>query len=631
MAIISVSNLSKSFGADELFKDVTFGIEERDKVGLVGVNGCGKTTLLKILLGSESYDSGEIFVKKNCKISYLAQQTSSVSLNSLYDEVLSVFSDLIELEKKIEEMNKKTDMTAEEADYSVRLHDEFVQGGGLVYKSRVTSALLGLGFSENDFSLSVSKLSGGQITRLLLCKTLLSDSDMIFLDEPTNHLDIASVRWLEKFLIDYKGAFLVVSHDRYFLDRVTNKTFGMKCGKLSVYPGNYSVYVKLKEERELTISRNYNNTMREVKRIEGIIEQQRQWNRERNIRTAESKQKMIDRLTENLEAPEGAQKQIRFKFGINKPSANDVLKVSGIEKSFGDKKIFGSANMDIKKGDRVFLLGNNGCGKSTLFKIIMRQMMPSKGEFSVGVGVEIGYYDQMQSNISENKDVFSEIYDAYPKMHESEVRNALAAFLFRGDDCFKTISELSGGERARVLLCKLMLSGANFLILDEPTNHLDIESCEALEAALSDYDGTLLVVSHDRYFINKLARKIYHLDKSGSSFYDGNYDYYLEKSAMFENAVSDSGKKTEKVNEYKLEKQRRSEKNRLSGRLSRCEQRISELEAEVAECGELLCAPEISSDFEKTMEISEKIEKLNAELDSLMQQWQEISEQLEEL
>ena len=629
MALISVSSLSKSFGADELFSGVTFGIEDRDKVGLVGVNGCGKTTLMKILLGLEPSDSGEIYIRKNCRISYLEQQTSSVSLKPLYDEVLSVYSDLIELEKKIEEMNGKTDMTEEEASLAAKLHETYVSGGGLEFRSRVSSALKGLGFSENDFSLSVSKLSGGQITRLLLCKTLLSGADMIFLDEPTNHLDIESVQWLEKFLIDYKGAFLVISHDRYFLDRVTNKTFGMGHGKLAVYPGNYSVYVKLKEERELTVKRNYDNTMREVKRIEGIIEQQRRWNRERNIRTAESKQKMIDRMTENLEAPEAAEKHIRFKFGINKASANDVLKVSGVSKSFGDKTVFFDVNMDVKKSDRVFLLGSNGCGKSTLFKIIMKRLTANEGTVSVGTGVEIGYYDQMQSNLSENKDVFTEIYDAYPKMLESEVRNALAAFLFRGDDVFKTISDLSGGERARVLLCKLMLSGANFLILDEPTNHLDIESCEALESALSDYEGTLLVVSHDRYFINKLAEKIYYLDGS-VRFYDGNYDYFLEKSAMFEETKPAVCKKAEKVNDYKLEKQKKSQFNRLNGQLSRCEQSISELEAEIAENNNLLCDPEIAGDYVKTMEITEQVNALSAQLDELMEKWQELSEQLEE-
>ena len=530
MALLTLSNVCKSYGIDTVLENVSFGVEDRDRIGLVGVNGCGKTTLFKIITGDEDMDSGEVFMRKSCRISYLRQQTSSVSLLSLYDEVLSAFPRLLELEKQLSQLEKIENMTHEQATLQTRLHDEFVDGGGLVFRSRISSALKGLGFSENEFSLSVSKLSGGQITRLLLCKTILSGADLILLDEPTNHLDIASCEWLERFLNEYKGAYIVISHDRYFLDRVTDKTIEIRNNKASVYNGNYSVFQKLKSERELTVQRNYDNTMREVKRIEGIIEQQKRWNRERNIRTAESKQKMIDRLCDGLEAPEAAEKQIRFRFSVRRDAPNEILKINGVAKSFGGKMLFENASIDIRKGDRAFILGGNGCGKTTLFKIIMKQYFADKGDFSFGSSVEVGYYDQMQSNIDDNKDVFSEIYDEYPNMLESEVRSALAAFLFRGEDVFKQIKTLSGGERARVLLCKLMLSGANFLILDEPTNHLDIASCEALEFALSDYDGTLLIVSHDRYFINKMADKIYSLDKTGTKLYDGNYDYYLEKT-----------------------------------------------------------------------------------------------------
>ncbi len=630
MALVSFGNVTKSFGENILFENVSFGIEEKDKIGLVGVNGCGKTTLFRIITGFEDYDSGEVFVRKDCCISYLEQQISSGSLRSVYDEVLSVFDRLLVLEERLSELEKIENMTEDEAELQSRLHDEYVRGDGLVFKSRTASTLKGLGFSEADFSLSVSKLSGGQITRLMLCKTLLSGADLILLDEPTNHLDIESVQWLEKFLSDYTGAYIVISHDRYFLDHVTDKTIDIAYRRVSKYIGGYSEYLKKREDRELAVQRNYDNTMREVKRIEGIIEQQKQWNRERNIKTAESKQKSIDRLLEGLETPDSPEKNIKFKFNLRRNCGNEVLNAEGISKSFGDKTIFQNAGMNIRKGERAFLLGANGCGKTTFLKILMKQSYGSSGTFSFGAGVEVGYYDQLQSNLAEEKTVFQEIYDEYPEMKESEVRSALAAFLFRGEDVFKIINTLSGGERARVLLCKLMLSGANFLILDEPTNHLDIASCEALEAALSDYEGTLLAVSHDRYFINKLANKIYFLDKSGTTLFDGNYDYYLEKSQMYKSNIEiQPAKKVEKVNDYKLEKERRSLLNRLSGKLSRCEERISELEEAIALCNEKLCDTAVSSDYEKSMEISSEAEKFSEELDEQMELWQKLSEELE--
>ena len=629
MAILTISNICKSYGIDSILENVSFGVEDKDRIGLVGSNGCGKTTLFKIITGEEDADSGDVFVRKSCRISHLKQQTSSTSLLSVYNEVLSAFPRLTELEEKLAEFENMENLTESDVALQTRLHDEYVAGGGLVYKSHISSALKGLGFTEKEFSLSVSKLSGGQITRLLLCKTLLSGADLILLDEPTNHLDIASCQWLEKFLNEYNGAYIVISHDRYFLDRVTEKTVEISHSRATLYNGNYTVFQKLKAERELTISRRYENTMQEVRRIEGIIEQQKQWNRERNIRTAESKQKMIARMMEGLEAPESAEGKIKFRFAVRRNAPNDILIAKGISKSFGGKEIFSNASVHIRKGDRSFILGDNGCGKTTLFKIFMKQLFPDRGEFTFGPGVEIGYYDQMQSNIDNNKDVFSEIYDSYPHMLESEVRRALAAFLFRGDDVFKQIKTLSGGERARVLLCKLMLSGANFLILDEPTNHLDIASCEALESALEGYEGTLLIVSHDRYFINKMARRIYSLKSDGTVFYDGNYDYYLEKTSVStEQKIKEAPKRV--VNDYKLEKERRSALNRLKGQLSRCEDLISEIEEKIEGINNQLTDPSVTSDYEKTIELSKELDALNLELEENMELWQELSIQIEE-
>ncbi len=621
MILLGVNGLEKSFGAEELFSEVSFSVESGEKIGLVGANGCGKTTLFKIITGEEPADGGQITLAKGMKLSYMEQMMQFSG--SVYEECLSCFSDLLELEQRIEEINDvlEEEQSSELIERQHQLQEQFFREGGAEFRSRIKGVLTGLGFSEQEFS--AQQLSGGQKTRLMLAKILLSRADLLLLDEPTNHLDIASVEWLERYLKEYNGAFMVISHDRYFLDKVTDKTFAMSSGALKSYPGNYSRYLHLKEEEQKTITRNYENTQREIKRIEGIIAQQKQWNRERNIRTAEHKQKSIDRLQANLVTPEEKQRAIRLSFGVSALGPQEFLKVRNAEKQFGTKRIFQNVSMDVRQKNRVFLLGKNGCGKTTLMKMILGKCVGG-GEFTLGPGVTIGYYDQMQSDLPAGKTILDTLWDAYPSKTRTELCNALAAFLFYGDDVEKTVDVLSGGEKARVLLCRLMLSGANFLLLDEPTNHLDIASREALEEALSCYEGTLFMISHDRYFINRLATKIYELSPQGAVCYDGDYDYYVAKRVE----VSVPDEKAQKKNsDYKEAKERRSAMNRATGKLNRCEEEIAVLEQEIEELQKKM--EESASDYNKSMELFSECEKKKVKLETLMQEWEQLSQELE--
>ena len=635
MILINTSDLKKEYGTRVLFDNASFSIEHNDKIGFVGANGAGKSTIFKMLTEEIKPDGGEVFKSRELILGYMQQHAQLNTEKTLWAELMTVYKPLIDIEHRLSAVESKINngigdlqqLTEEQH----RLNEEYEKNGGFVYKNIAKASLLGLGFKEEEFEMDFSSLSGGQQTRVILCKLLLGQSNLLLLDEPTNHLDIESTEWLEGFLKDYNGAFIIISHDRYFLDRVTNKTFELENSRLTVYNGNYSSYVKQKEEREKTLLRNYENTTKEIQRIEGIIEQQKRWNREKNIKTAESKQKQIDRLEKDLEKPEIFNESIKFKFSADAVGGTEVLRCKGLEMAFDSKRLFENTDIEINRGERVFLLGANGCGKTTLFKIITGEIEPLAGTVKTGANVSVGYFDQKQQNLSMEKDAIDEVWDTYPKMTQTEVRNAMAAFLFKNDDVFTPISNLSGGERARIALIKLMLSGSNFLILDEPTNHLDIKSREALEDALLGYEGTMFVVSHDRYFINKLATKIYYMNSDGVNLYNGDYTYFSEKRK--ENRVEEKAvqKETTAKLDYKAQKQYESELRKLKNRISAIEKEIEEVENSVSDLEQQLMLPENATDFEKSMQISTSIEENKNRLDELYAEWEEKSTALAEL
>lgn len=634
MILVNANNLKKTFGDEVLFENVSFNIDLEDKIGLVGINGAGKSTLFKILTGEVSSDGGEIFKNKDLKIGYLDQYACNESDKSVYDEILTVFEDIIKIEKELDEI--RGDIETEKDEEAIQrlvmrqtvLNERYEEMGGFYYKSRAKSALLGLGFAEEEFSLPVSALSGGQKTRVSLSKILLSGSNLLLLDEPTNHLDIAAVEWLEDFLKSYKGAVLVISHDRFFLDRVTNRTFEIDTGALYSQNGNYSFYVKQREIEKLTKQRKYDNTVKEIERLEAVVEQQRRWNREKNIKTAENKLKVIDKLRETLDKPEETLSEVAFSFKAVPGGGEIALECSGISKGFDNKKLFENADLFVKKGEKVFILGPNGCGKTTLLKIITGECEPDDGDFRIGANTFVGYYDQIQENLSMEKTVIDEVWDEYPTLTETQIRNALAAFLFRGEDVFKEIKKLSGGERARVELVKLILKKVNFLIMDEPTNHMDIESKEALEKALSEYDGTMLIVSHDRYFIDKLADKIYYMDKNGVTLYGGNYSYFTEKFKKTKEEKNTIKKETTAAIDYREQKRIESEKRKKQTKIKKCEEKIAELEEKIEQLTNELQSPVIATDYEKAMELSNTVSELNSELEEVYLKWEEL--QIEE-
>lgn len=627
MGLLNAGNLKKAFGTDVVFSGVSFEIQENDRIGLVGRNGCGKTTLLRILTGELSPDEGTVGRASDARLGYMEQQACRDPERTAYDEVLTVFRTLSELEKEIEQVNRSLQDKPGNADALIErqaeLNDRFLSGGGLTYRSRARSALIGLGFSEEQLGQKVGVLSGGQRAKLQLAKLLLGGASLLLLDEPTNHLDISSVRWLEDFLRSWSGAFVVTSHDRYFLDRITGRTFEMENGRLQVYKGNYTAYLAQKGENDLAARRKYDNTQKEIARIEGIVEQQRRWNRERNIRTAESKLKSIERLKSTLEKPEEEEDSIRFRFGTERRSGNDVLSVKDLALSFDGREIFRNVDMEIHRGERIFLIGPNGCGKTSLLKALLGINAPAEGSVRFGEGVDTGYYDQLQTGLRPEKKVIDEIWDYYPRMNETEVRSALALFLFRGEDVFKPVSALSGGERARILLLRLMLSRDNFLLLDEPTNHLDIRSCEALESALQDYDGTLLAVSHDRYLINKFADRIYYLRSDGATPYGGNYDDFL---AATETARAEEPKASAGGEEYRVRKEREAAVRKEKAEMRRLEERIGQTEQELEELSEKLSEPETASDYQAAMELTEKIAGLKRENDAAFSRWSELAQ-----
>ncbi|MCF2651624.1 ribosomal protection-like ABC-F family protein [Anaeromassilibacillus senegalensis] len=636
MAILTVNNIKKMFGTDTIIQDITFEVQKGDRIGLVGINGSGKTTLFKVLNGEYSADEGSFTPARDTSIGYMEQHVCRDMEKPAFDEVMTVFAPLLKMEAEIERLTAEIAAVPENIDALIEkqteLNDRFIADGGLTCRNRARSTLIGLGFAPEQIYAPIGVLSGGQKAKIQLAKMLLGESNLLLLDEPTNHLDIPSVEWLEDFLKNYSGSYIVISHDRYFLDAVTNRTFEIENTRLTEYKGNYTRFLHQKEENRVAMQRVYDNTQREIKRIEGIIEQQKRFNQERNYVTIASKQKSIDRLEATLQKPEDEPDTIRFQFKASQRGGNDVLMAEDLALQFGENRLFQNVNLEIKRGEKVFLIGPNGCGKTSLLKILLDIYKETAGEHRFGANIDIGYYDQAQGNLDESKTVIDEIWDLHPYMTQTQVRSALAVFLFKGEDVYKPVKGLSGGERARVLLLKLMLSKANLLILDEPTNHLDIGSCEALENALLGYDGTLFVVSHDRYLINKLADKIYYLDPTGTTLYLGNYDAYLEarqqKEAAAEAAASLEA--TAKPNAYRQKKERASEIRKKKAALSKCERDIEATELEIEALNEKLLDPEIASDYEQTLDITNQIAACKEQSDALMNEWTALNIWLEE-
>ena len=632
MSLLSLSKVNKYFGEHCLFENVSFSVEEHDKIGLIGANGTGKTTLFKTILDEDTQDGGEIFLPKGTEIGYLEQHVGISSDLSVYEEVLTVYSHLKNMEERMLELTGNIEAGIGNAEENAhRLHkitEEYKENDGYTYKNIARASLMGLGFTEEDLDKPFSLLSGGQKTRVSLCKILLSSSNLLLLDEPTNHLDIASVEWLENFLASYKGAFIVISHDRYFLDKVTNKTFELEYQHLTAFDGNYSRYLKLKEENEKYIERRYENTMREIKRIEGIIEQQKRWNRERNIKTAEHKQKSIDRLKETLVIPKEELENIKPHFEVARTGPNEVLDVKGLSKAYGDNILFNNVDFLIRRGERVFLLGDNGCGKTTLFKIMLDVEKQDTGKIKIGPNVDVGYFDQTQATLDYSKTLFDEVANSFPELTITDVRNALAGFLFKADDAFKFISELSGGERARLMLLELMLKRANFLLLDEPTNHLDIKSREMLETALEKYQGTIFAISHDRYFINKLSTRIMHINNKALENYDGNYSYFLEKSAktVQERKVEEVRRISSEKEDYLTQKKNASDERKRKKRIEKLEKEILLTEEKISKLESELTLPDVASDYVKCAEISTELEKLNEILFLFYEEWESLQQ-----
>lgn len=641
--LLACSHVDKKFNDVPLFLDVTFHINEMERVALVGSNGAGKTTLLRIIAGELTADSGEITTAKDKTIGYLPQQLGYHSENSIYEELLEVKSEIVELDRSIRNMEKQMQHVSGKELESLlekyhRLQTEFEAKDGYACKSQIMGIINGLGFGGKDMEQCINTLSGGQRTRVALGKLLLLEPDLLILDEPTNHLDLPSIQWLENYLSNYKGGVLIVSHDRYFLDRIAEKVVEIEHGKAISFTGNYSAYAEKKEQLRHIQLKEYENYIRNVKHQEEVIEKLRSFNREKSIKRAESREKMLEKMTP-VEKPVEAQKTMHFELTPEKTSGNDVLYVDDFSKSFGEKHLFEHISFDIHRGERAAIIGKNGTGKTTLLKILCELEAADSGIAKLGTNVEIGYYDQEHNVLHDDKTIFDEIHDDYPDLNNTRIRNVLAAFLFTGDDVYKKISLLSGGEKGRVSLAKLMLSKANFLLLDEPTNHLDIESKEILEEALNQYTGTVLYVSHDRYFINKTATRIMELTEHKLLSYQGNYSYYLEKKETMEkiylDAVNPSSpeQKTEseaKIN-WKEQKEREAYRRKIENNYKNAENKIQDLEEQIEKIDEEMALPEYASDVAKLTELTRKKEALEAELNTALTEWETYAEELEAL
>ncbi len=631
MTALSVHRLTKYFGERCLFNAITFDVGDHDKVGLVGVNGCGKSTLFRMILGKEAADGGEILFAKNTRVGYLEQHTLQGEDITVWEAVESVFEPLRQQERELNEVTRQLSAVQSDAliEKQHRLQEELEAAGGLYYKSRVASTLTGLGFDETVFGQPVSTLSGGQRSKIAMGRLLLSDANLLLLDEPTNHLDIHAVEWLEGFLRAYTGAVIVISHDRYFLDRITNRTLEIAGQSLYGTNGNYSTHREKREKDAEIAAHHYKTSQKAIKKLEENIALLKQWNREKSIRAAESREKRLERLRDQQETPEQAAASIRFGFSAATVSGNEVLSAGGLSMAFAEP-LFHDVGFQLRRGERVFLLGPNGCGKTTLLRILTGELQPKSGYVRLGAKVSLGYYDQIQADLDPDKTAIEQLWDAYPALTETTLRNALAAFLFRGDEVFKPVAQLSGGEKARLLLLKLMLAHDNVLLLDEPTNHLDIASREALEEALEGYAGTLFVVSHDRYFINRMATRILHLEQDGCVSYDGDYDAYAEKRAAILSPTAASAVPV-KENAYQRRKERESQKRKAATRVRRAEESISACEKEIATLNAQLEQPDIAADYERITEISAQLEEQNARLNTLMEEWEDAQATLENL
>lgn len=642
--ILSCQNISKAFVENQVLKNVSFHIEDHEKAAIVGINGAGKTTLLRIIVGEMTPDDGQVVLAKDKTLGYLAQNSTVDTSHTIYEELLSVKADLLRLEEKIRECEnnmKHADGDALEdlmKQYTSLTH-AFETGGGYLYRSELVGVLKGLGFTEDEFSKPVATLSGGQKTRVALGRLLLQNPDLIILDEPTNHLDMNSIAWLETYLLNYKGAVLIVSHDRYFLDRIAGKVIEIDQSKATTFMGNYSDYAVKKEQLRVAAWNAYMNQQRDIKHQEEVIEKLKSFNREKSIKRAESREKMLDKI-EVIEKPSEVRTDMKLTLTPRILSGNDVLTVEHLSKSFDSHKLFTDVNFEIKRGEHVAIIGDNGSGKTTLLKILNGLVPADQGTFRLGSNVEIGYYDQEHHVLHSEKTLFEEISDDYPYLNNTQIRNVLAAFLFTGEDVFKRISDLSGGERGRVSLAKLVLSNANFLILDEPTNHLDIMSKEILEDALNGYEGTILYVSHDRYFINRTAHRILDLTEGQFISYVGNYDYYLEKHDTVmaaieanapQNADADSGvaakaAESEVKLDWKAQKEEQARLRKKENDLKKCEEKIAELEERISEIDTEMSDPAIGTQVAKLQELTKEQAACQEQLEKLYEQWEELAE-----
>lgn len=636
--IFACKDIQKSYGIDTILEKVSFNIEDREKVAIVGVNGAGKTTVFKIITGEISADNGDMFIRKDASMGYLAQNFVIDKNITVYEEMLSVFNNIMDMEKNLRDMeNKMANISEAELpkfmeQYS-RLSHDFEQLDGYSYKSRIKGVLKGLGFTEEEYNKPLNTLSGGQKTRVHLGKLLLTQPDLLLLDEPTNHLDIDSLVWLEDFLRSYPKAVLIISHDRYFMDRIVTKVIEIENKKSTIYEGNYSYYAEQKEINRQIQLKQYINQQKEIKHQEEVIRTLRSFNREKSIKRAESREKALEKM-ERVERPESLPDKMRLTLTPRITSGNDVLHAENLSKSFPDKTLFSGVNFDVRRSEKVAIIGPNGVGKSTLFKMLLGKVKYDSGEIKLGTNVNIGYYDQEQQTLDETKTIFQEISDTYPNMTNGEIRNVLAAFVFTGDDIFKTIGSLSGGEKGRISLAKIMLSEANLLMLDEPTNHLDMFSKEILENAINSYEGTVIYISHDRYFINRTAERILDLNPYGVTEYLGNYDYYLEKKAEKEREAIEASIANPSIQspiiesntkiDWKKQKEEQAKERKIQNKIKKIEEEIEKTENKINELSELLFDEKISCDAGKAKDIFDEKTALEEKLEKLFEEWEEL-------
>lgn len=636
MIVLSCNNLNKSFGIDTILENISFTVNEGDKVGIIGVNGTGKTTLFKVLSGIYGYDSGDIYLGKGVEIGYLEQNTNFQSEKTIYEEVLEVFSDLMDMEKYIRDLEIKIAEEGSNPDSKVldKLMNEYSQKlelfselNGYGYKSEVKGILKGLGFSDSDMETPINILSGGEKTRVLLSKLLLKNPSLLLLDEPTNHLDSDAIEWLEVFLKQYKGTVIIISHDRYFLDQVVNRVFEIHNKRLKTYNGNYSKFIELSNvEKELEVKR-YEDQQKEIKKQEESIDRLKAYGREKHLKRARSKEKMLDKV-DVLDKPDVFRKKASIQFSPSVSSGNDVLQVEDLSMGYGERILFKDINFNIYRGEKVALIGANGIGKSTLFKIIMNEIVPLTGTTKLGANVHVDYFHQEQKTLNLDNTIIDEIWNDHPNLNQTTLRNMLGSFLFEDEEVFKKISTLSGGERARVAILKLILSNSNFLLLDEPTNHLDIDSKEVLEEALLNYTGTLFTISHDRYFLNTVVDKILVLDSEGITEYLGNYDYYMDKKKqtieMNTIETTEEKTKTQLKDEKRKEREQRELEKKARVKRQNIEKEIEEIELEIEELNVLMCQEEIYSNPEKSKEVSQNKTSLEDRLNNLYEEWEQL-------